>query len=63
MSPTARFRGKKGTQREVKFPLSVTMVRHAGRNWALLGGNAFPLTPGLIYGLTLYRWRAVNFSL
>jgi len=35
------------------------MARHTGRNWALLGGNAFPLTPGLIYGLTPYRWHTL----
>jgi hypothetical protein len=26
--------------RQFGFPLSIEMARHAGRNWALLGGNA-----------------------
>jgi len=37
------------------MPGSDLLARPTGRNWALLGGNAFPLTPGLIYGLTPYR--------
>jgi len=36
------------------------MARPTGRNWALLGRNAFPLTPGLNYGrsrLTDGDWK------